>query len=363
MSSGEWTAILRGEDRSLRAEAWRTLLACAEPAYRGVVVLRNKLYSSNVLRSHDLGRTTISIGNLTTGGTGKTPMVIDLARRLLDKGAAPAVLLRGHMAGPEGSDEARLLAEELGPRVPVEVDPRRVLAAKRVLERRPDIDVFLLDDGFQHRQARRDLDLVLLDALEPFGPGRMLPRGLLREPRPSLARAGAVIITRADQVDARDLRGLDEQVRSLTGKPPLAHVAHRWIGFRDHKDEPHPAGALQRLTVVGVCGIGNPRGFAATLAHHTATPPAMQLFPDHHAYTRGQVETLLLQAKSSGAAAIVTTEKDWVKWKSLLPERPALPIFRPVLRLLFLDGEEATGELLARTLAARQPVPPQDAPA
>lgn len=354
MSSGDWAAILRGEDRSLKAEAWRTLFTCAEPPYRGVIALRNAFYNRGVLPSHDLGRPTISVGNLTTGGTGKTPMVIDLVRRLIDQGAAPAVLLRGHKAGAQGSDEALLLAEELGPRVPVEANPDRTEGARRALERRPDLNAFVLDDAFQHRRVRRDLDLVLLDALEPFGPGRMLPRGLLREPIANLARAGAAIITRADQVDASALKALDERVRALTGRPPLAHVTHRWIGFRDHLDQPHPAGALQRMTVMGVCGIGNPRGFAATLAHHTATPPPMQVFPDHHAYTPSQVEALLIQARAAGAAAVVTTEKDWVKWKAHMPERPAVGVFRPVLRLHYLDGETALDELLKATIAKRE---------
>lgn len=190
--------ILSGEDRGAGAKLTRVALTAMEPAYRAAVALRNVAFDRGWRTPRDLGRPTISVGNLTVGGTGKTPMVVALCRKLIAMGHLPGVLLRGYKSHGGRSDEADELQTTLGSQVVVEADPDRVAAARRVLQKTPGTTVFVLDDGFQHRRAHRDLDIVLLDAARPFADGHVLPRGLLREPMQNLRRASAVIFTHAD---------------------------------------------------------------------------------------------------------------------------------------------------------------------
>ena len=198
-SHERFLAVIDGSEQSLAASAARSGLALLEPSYTLAIAARNTLFDKHLRRTRHLLHPVISIGNLTTGGTGKTPMVIDLARRLRALGRRPAILTRGYKSTDGFSDEAAVMQLELGQDMPVEVNGDRAAGAAAVLARAPRTDVFLLDDGFQHRQIHRDLDIVLIDATCPFGYGHLLPRGLLREPKVNLARADAVIVTRADQ--------------------------------------------------------------------------------------------------------------------------------------------------------------------
>ena len=300
-----------------------------------------------------LGRPVISVGNLTTGGTGKTPMVIELARRILQDGHHPAVLLRGYRADSTGSDEARLIAQQLGPNVPVGTDADRVAGARRVLDRHPDTEIFLLDDGFQHRQVHRDLDLVLIDATAPFGFDRVLPRGLLREPVGALARADAVVITRSDHISHKELQQLNGEIEKITGRQSIAHTQHRWQGWCDVHEQHHPVDLLKQSRVEGVCGIANPDAFAQTLRQFTGEVSAVHVMPDHHIYSQAQLHALLNNARSNQADAVVTTDKDWVKWKPLLEPILAdipLPICRPRLHLHFRDGSHALDDAWRRLI-------------
>ncbi|MEZ6191533.1 MAG: tetraacyldisaccharide 4'-kinase [Phycisphaerales bacterium] len=231
--------IMSGNAPGPAAAATRLGLSALAPAYRLAVALRNKQFDAGLRKPAKLPRPVISVGNLTTGGTGKTPMVIELARRLLNQNHKPAILLRGYMkeGATASSDEAVELQRELGSAVPVMPNPDRTEGARQVLEKHPEVTVFILDDGFQHRQVHRDLDLVLIDATRPFGFNHLLPRGLLREPARNLRRAHAVILTRCDLITPSELAALDRQIESLTGKPPTAHAATPWSGVPPPK--PH----------------------------------------------------------------------------------------------------------------------------
>ncbi|MEX0744639.1 MAG: tetraacyldisaccharide 4'-kinase [Phycisphaeraceae bacterium] len=371
MNESRLHALLSGDDRSLSSQAARLGLRLAEPAYRLAVHARNKSFDLGLRTPARLGRPTVSVGNLTTGGTGKTPMVIELVRRLTARGRRPAVLLRGY-----GDDEVIELRQSLravaavgddaaaaAADVPVEPDGDRAAAARRVLGREPGIDCFVLDDAFQRRQVHRDIDLVLIDATQPFGYGHLLPRGLLREPLASLRRAHGVIITRADQVDPEALGELDDRITRLAGRPALAHAAHAWTSLLSADDSPAPLEALRPLKVLGACGIGNPASFAYRLAEHagslalTADGPTVVarsgpmagvvVRRDHHAYRHEELVNVLREAERRGADAVVTTEKDWVKWRPLLSGMAVpLPIYRPVLAMRLLDGGEAVDKLL-----------------
>lgn len=340
--------------RSPLATIARLACAAAEPCYTAVVSTRNAFFNRGWRKPQPLGLPTVSVGNITTGGTGKTPMVIDLARRLLAAGRRPAVLLRGyrHHHTPSDSDEAALLRDQLGPAVPVEPDPNRVAAAKRTRQQHPGVNVLILDDGFQHRQAHRDLDLVLIDATNPFDNRHVLPRGHLREPLSSLRRAHAVIVTRADQTTPQELARLDDAIRSIIGDPPIAHVQHRWDHFVDHTGSTHPLDSLADASVVAVSGIGNPRAFERSLQTHTRKITAVHTFPDHHHYTPNQLQPILTDAHRQNALAVVTTQKDFVKWRPLLKTiTPPCPIYYPTLSIAFIDGEPQWNAILKQKIS------------
>jgi len=310
----DWRGILGGTDRSLRARLLRGLLTPVSWGYGGVMRLRNWKYGrgTGVRR---LPRPVISVGNLTTGGTGKTPVVHWLCDRLRAAGERPAVLMRGYKAKPgEKGDEQEMLEALLNrdgaPPVPVLANPRRYEEAMAHLEGSPETSVFVLDDGFQHRRIGRDFDLVLIDATNPFGFGRVLPRGLLREPAAGVGRADAILITRADQVDERALGEVLDRLRGAD--VPKFRAAHGWAGVRTEGGESLPVADLAGRRVFALAGIGNPEGFAAQLAG-AADVVGLRFFPDHHAYTRADVEGVMSDAGAAGAEAVVTTDKDWVK--------------------------------------------------
>jgi tetraacyldisaccharide 4'-kinase len=346
--------IMSGKAHGFTATVARLGLSAAAPGYRLVIAARNRLFDMGLRKTVKLDRPVISVGNLTTGGTGKTPMVIELSRRLIAQNQRPAVLLRGYMAGADGpSDEAVELVRELGSAVPVEANPDRAQGARRVLAEHPETTVFLLDDGFQHRRVERDLDIVLIDATRPFGFGRLLPRGLLREPTQNLRRADTVILTRCDLVTQEDLTDLDQQIQALTGRPPTAHTAQHWSGFRTNTTD-KPVDYLESFKVVGACAIGNPAAFTRMLEAAAGEVLAVHQFDDHHAYQKDEVRDLLIAAGKQGADAVVVTEKDWVKWRGLVSgldvQGTLPPVLRPILGVRFLDGAEAVESLLKQAL-------------
>jgi len=343
--------VLGGRDRDPSAALLRGLTALAEPAYTAAVTLRNRRYDRQKHAEVTLGKPVISIGNLTTGGTGKTPLVIDLARWLRQEGIHPAVLLRGYKSNEHGSDEQAELQHALGKHVPVVANADRAVAAEQAFERRPDLDVFLLDDGFQHRKVHRDLDLVLLDAREPFGYGRVLPRGLLREPLHHLSRADAVLVTRCDRASLDELEGLDRTVARLTGRPPLAHIEHAWAGVTDQTGLHLGLDALAGETVVAAAGVGQPAAFFEMVDEHAGRLAKTFAYPDHHDFIEDDLRQVFREARSLKAGAVVVTEKDWVKWAAVLGTfEPPITVLRPRLTLRWRHGIEPVQRLVRDAL-------------
>ena len=331
---------MSGEDATLGGGCLRAALLAAVPGYALGNALRSAGFTTGIKRAYPLGRPTVSVGNLTTGGTGKTPMVGWVVGQLLERGHRPCILLRGYRGGDEAQEHQQRWGEQVG----VEPNPDRVAAAKIALAEDSSITCFVLDDGFQHRRARRDLDLVLIDATNPWGHGYMLPRGLMREPKSALSRSDAVVVTRSDQVPPEDLQSIDQAVKVLTGKRPIAHAEHAWVGLVDPADKACDLSTLVSMNVMGVVGIGNPAAFEATLAQHAGQVLHCEVLADHHHYTRKELLKLIDLAETAGAQAIVTTQKDWVKWAPLLEgQRVALPIYRAALAMRFRDG----GDVLA----------------
>ena len=322
--------VLSGRRRGVAASLTRAGLSAVEPAYAAVTRLRNALFNRGVKTSIDLGRPAVSVGNLTTGGTGKTPVVQWLARRLLDGGRRPAVLLRGYRATDGVSDEAELYRQLDG--VDVQADPDRVTGAAAVLARSPGVDTFLLDDAFQHRRAKRDVDLVLIDATNPFGHGHVLPRGLLREPASGLRRADAILVTHADERDD----GLQIDLRRLNPTAPIYRCRHAVRRLID--TDGHPADIASLGRVSAMAGIGNPVAFFDHLERALRLPLRQRLaLADHATYDAAFIQSL--SSRLPETDALVVTEKDWVK---LRPHARVLPvrILRAVLELDF-DDEHA----------------------
>lgn len=338
MNEAGWLRVMSGEARGVGPSVLRGALACVEPAYAGAMRVRNAMYDRRVKCSVALPRPTISVGNLTTGGTGKTPVVREVVRRLEAAGRSPAVLLRGYRKNAAGESDELAEYRELGVRAVA--NPNRVAASTAAMGAWPGTDAFVLDDGFQHRRVKRDLDLVLIDATRPWGYGRVFPRGLLREPMGSLRRADAVIVTRADQVEGDELQALDGEIARWHGRPPIAHVRHAWTRWRGAAAE-----WLRVAPTWVVCGIGNSDAFYAQCDASLSNVIGRGAFPDHHTYDARDIATILREAGAAGAEAVVATMKDWVKLKPLWPA-DGVPVAVPEVGIEFLDGEQPFDALL-----------------
>ncbi len=291
----QFRAIISGRRRDAWARVARSLLGVAALGYRLAVGVRSALYDHHVLRSHRADAVVLCIGNLTTGGTGKTPLVIWLARLLREKGLRVAVLTRGYKAretvgNAHSTDEPAELASAC-PGAPVIVNPDRVAGATEAI-RGYKAQVLLMDDGFQHRRLARDLDIVAVDATVPFGYGRLLPAGLLREPISGLKRAHAVVLTRCDLAERRGERSfaptLDEieaQIRGIKPDMVIARSVHAPVSLHYADGSHHDPDELRGKKVFAFCGLGNPVSFLRTVEACGCELIGSQTFNDHHAYT------------------------------------------------------------------------------
>jgi tetraacyldisaccharide 4'-kinase len=277
-----------------------------------------------------------------------------LANVLVSRGRKPCVLSRGYRSREGGNDEARVLAE-LCPGVTLREDPDRLRGARACAE--AGADVVVLDDGFSHLRLARDLDIVLIDALDPFGGGYLLPRGLLREPLSGLRRAGAVIVTRADLATEQRLRELDDVIKCHGMTGPIAHARHEPLALVPLEGgQAREPGWLAGRTVAAFCGIGNPAGFAATLeALGARLARPMFALEDHAAYDPRQLAALnahLDTSRQAGAELAICTQKDAVKLRGRLAE-PALPVFELRVGFRVTRDEQALLGLIERALEGR----------
>ena len=352
---------MSGREGGVCAVLVRAATAAVEPLYCTITAGRNWLFDRGLLQSFQLPRPVVSVGNITTGGTGKTPVVRWLAEHLRASGRNVAVLARGYGAARgELGDEQLMLdrmlnAEGIDGASPVSIvaNPDRAASARHLLRERPDVDVFLLDDGFQHRRVRRDFDLVLVSAINPFGYERVLPRGMLREPAAGLRRANAFVFTHADQVTPAKLDAIERRIRRWNIAAPVYHAAHAHAGLRAGSESaPLPLDELRGKSWFAFCGIGDPQTFLRQLQSSGGRCAGHRWFPDHHRYTARDLAALRREAGAAGADVLVTTEKDWAKLAALpAPDEDGPPVWRVDMRIRFFgEGERLLAEQLAGVL-------------
>jgi len=310
-----WMDIVSGRRRGVGASLCRAGLSMLSMGYGAVTGLRNVAFDRGWRESTRVAAKVLSVGNLTAGGTGKTPTVAWVVRTLQGLGAVPAIISRGY-GGQDGVNDEKLVLDQLVPGVPHLLNPKRVLAAHELLKLpstdRPD--VIVLDDAFQHRQIARDFDLVLVDCLNPWGFGHLLPRGLLREPLRGLRRASCILMTRCDQVDEETRKSIQATIRRWTSAP-IVMSSFQPTHLMNSLGEVRPIDSLQRQHVAAFCGIGNPAGFRRTLTQCGVAVPddRFRVYPDHHAYLPADHDEIGSWARSIRAECLVCTQKDLVK--------------------------------------------------
>ena len=376
--------MVSGRRRGAGASLARLGLRLLEVPYTAAVRLRNRRYDRGRAAIHKMPVKVVSVGNLTLGGTGKTPMVQWIARWFSERGRRVVVVSRGYgaeglknkgataglsdsaghpfpenTAGQAGSgtrtranDEALELELKL-PGVAHVENPDRVAAAAAAIERH-GAEVVVLDDAFQHRRIARDLDVVLIDALEPFGFEHVFPRGTLREPVEGLGRAQVVALSRAEMLDAAAREAIRRRAAALAPQALWIEVSHAADALINAGGQRLPVSTLAARPVIAppvaaFCGLGNPAGFRHTLAACCYRLAAFREFPDHHAYTPADVESLArwveeLSAGDDGPAAVVCTVKDLVKLRIDLLGN--LPLYALSISLAFLSGEREFEEIL-----------------
>ena len=309
----------------------------------------------------------VSIGNLSVGGTGKTPMTQLLCRRMQARNKRVAILSRGHggenqsvcvvsdaggdvfLSAAQSGDEPYLLAQTL-PGVPVLVGKDRRQSGREAL-RRFGLDLLIMDDGFQFWQLGRNLDIVLLDARRPFDNGFPLPRGLLREPKRHLRRSGIVVATRAGGLTVAERQSLSAQVRALAPDAPLFFADHRAVGLVPAHDLSAPVRPLSELRgrrVFAVSAIAQPQSFVETLTREVQAEVVGRLtWGDHHKISPTDAQAALTAANRSGAEALVMTEKDAVKW-SRVAEAANLSAYALRIEMAVEDEAGFMEQVLAR---------------
>lgn len=325
---------------------FRLLLRPAAALFARAVAARNRFYDRPG-RVQWVAAPVISVGNVTVGGTGKTPLIIWLAQRLNERGFRCAVVARGYGASPGGLNDEMRLIQQACPEAACVCDPDRVRGARSAIEGH-GANVILLDDAFQHRRIGRNLDIVTIDATDPFGGGELLPLGRLREPLAGLKRADILIITRADQAERRRLAQIRVALRFWNRRAPLFkcrfHVTSlcRLDGTSD--------GASSARRRVGLfAGVGNPTAFEDAARRFGLEVVARCWWPDHHRYRARDLEKLLGgDEKKKENLLWVTTSKDAVKLRDL-------PLDLSAVRVLEIEARfspESKARLLSRIFDA-----------
>ena len=344
-----WVRVVWASDSAL-ASVLRLLLRPFSWTYGIAVMFRNWLFRVGIRSRYRLPVPVICVGNITVGGAGKTPMAEWLAVWLAQAGRKPAVLSRGYRARRpgEGNDETRMLGEAVPGLIQV-VDPDRVRGGRKAVEEL-GADCLVMDDGFQHIRLCRDLDIALVDALDPFGGDALLPAGGLREPKSALRRADVVVVTRCDLISKDELAALRGGIQRLAPNALVVTARYEPVGLTSVDGQGGYGGEwLKDKRVFAFCGVGNPRGFFKTLGLLEPASLAGVALDDHALYSPGRLARLARAAREADAEVVVVTAKDAVKIR-----RGAWPGSVPVMalriRMEIVDGKDALIRCLGRAL-------------
>ena len=389
--------LISGQSNGSGACLLRFFLRVAAIGYSLAVWLRNFMYSKGFLKVHHVDAAVLCVGNITVGGTGKTPLVVWLCNlitqnsKLRTQNCKCAILTRGYKARAQENadfkDEIAILTESC-PEAEVIVNPDRLAGAAEAIDKYA-AKVLIMDDGFQHRRLARNLDIVAIDATLPFGYGKILPAGLLREPVSSLKRAGAVVITRCDQIADAKLSELEQKLRAINPDMVIARSIHAAVSVKYPEPSVIPAKAgiqkdnkkmdsclrrarpvldtgndnieqLKGKKVFAFCGIGNPDAFLNTIKNLGAKLAGSKIYDDHYHYTDACLADISERAGELGADLILTTQKDWTKVisnsKFLISEsKSPLPFAYLTIEIKFLAREDKLTVLIKDTLASKIP--------
>jgi len=321
----------------------RLLLWPASIIYGDLARLRARLYAQGTLKTKRLSTPVISVGNLTVGGTGKTPMVIFLAERFLSQGKRVGILTRGYKGAAGTSDEIELMKFRLQDRVMFGVGPDRYETGRQLESK--GVDIFLLDDGFQHLPLFRDVNILLMDASQPLGRESLLPAGNLREPVSAMDRADLLVITRLEASPATLAT-----IEKLQDYPVFSAVT-RLLGFRRFGEgiQLISASEIGPGPFYAFCGIGNPKAFFHDLKTWNVSVSQTSEFPDHHHYDQRDATELEQAARTTGARAFVTTEKDAQNLSGL--SFSEFPVFIAVVEMQIPQQEAFLGFIRERLAA------------
>lgn len=367
--------IIRGkEPQGIGMKCFVTLLQLFAYVYGMLVNLKLAGYKYGIFRKKKLDCYVISLGNITVGGTGKTPTAQRLARAIRDMGYKVVILNRGYRAKWQGEigivsdgkevkmdaatagDEAFMLAKHL-PGVPVLIGPERAKTGQYAVENF-GAQVAILDDGYQHWQLERNMDVVLIDAVNVFGNGHILPRGTLREPLSHLSRADVCLLTKVDQAEPGSIAYIRKKIAEYCHDPVIGESVHQpqacielgeWV--KNFASEGESIASIKGKKVIALSAIGNPASFEQTLANAGAEVIESFRFPDHHEYTAKELEDALEQAMKQGADAIATTEKDAVKLPKLPEGMKRLPVYVVTVEVVLVEGSEEIIQLLQQQLS------------
>ena len=358
--------IISGHRRGIVASLTRVILSCLTPIYRTGIYFRNRKFNLATKRNDDkiirkAGIPVISVGNITTGGTGKTPMVIWIAKRLRSYGIRVALVSRGYGSearnGVDGPNDEALEMEHRLPDVPHLQDPDRYRMTQIALNEL-DFEIIVLDDAFQHRQLARDLEIVLIDATAPFGFDRLLPRGLLREPLDGLSRADILVLTRVHLISIASRNAIIQKISRYAPGIAIAETQTRASHLLQFDGQTEKISKLDGRAVFFFCGIGNPANFKLSLEKLNCDIVGSALFADHYHYQRNDLEHIKHSAKSCEASMLVCTHKDLVKIGA--NRLGGIPVYAVIVEVEFLSGEkemETHLKKLANPEDAPQPSP------
>ena len=289
----------------------RPLLILMSLLYLSAIKARSLLYINGIFKSSRLSFPVISIGNITWGGTGKTPLAEAISSHLCSEGKKVTLLTRGY-----GSDEDRSMAKNLkGVKI---ITGSNRLSNALFQQQKGATDLFILDDGFQHFKIRRNVDIVTVNATEPFGNNHLIPAGILREPLSSFSRADMIVLTKCDLVSEARLAEIKAYIKKINYPADIFESVHEPELLYTRDGNTHPLEYLKGKTVSAVSGLGDNSSFITTLKNLGADVAAENSYMDHHQYTDDDLIAIHDTAKEKRIKTVVTTEKDWVKLKLAL---------------------------------------------